>query len=214
MKGEPWTEEQKQAARERWAARKEANRLRREAQSDAAPDAPAAVAPSPEEVAPAVGLSDAQRLRIREEAKKQIDKELAARAEAEQAALLARTLEEEIEAQRREAGLTDYRDDMIDILIDVAPFTDRIVIDGTQYMHEHWYTVPRRKADVINEIMARSWDAEERAGNPNRRFRRTVAGSMNPMLNERRTPDGTLTIGLDTRVNRQGAAINRPSVGG
>jgi len=90
----------------------------------------------------------------------------------------------------------------------VAPYTDRIVIDDKIYVHGNWYTVPRRVYDVIREQMARSWDSEERAGNPNRKFRREDAGTMNPMANERRLSAGILTLGLDSRVHGiTGAAV-------
>ena len=111
-------------------------------------------------------------------------------------------------AQRRDAGLVDYRDDILDILIDVAPFAVDITIDGTVYQHGHWYKVDRRRHDSLREIMARSWDSEDRAGNPNRRFHREVAGTMNPLANERRQADGTFTLGVIPTVNGRTGVVS------
>lgn len=209
-KGSPLTDEQKAKMA---AGRKAA--AERKAAAVVEPEAPEPVAEpvvtEPEPDGPL--LSDGELERIRQEARKKIDEEIAARNEQRKKQAIKDTLDAEILRQRREAGLTDHRDDMLEILIDVGPFTDRIVIDGTIYQHGSWYTVDRRKYDVMREIMARSWDAEERAGNPNRKFRREVAGTMNPMLRELRKPDGTLTMGTDTRVNGlTGAARNLPSM--
>jgi hypothetical protein len=183
------TEEQKAAARVNLAKAREAKLAK-------AAELPQETAPveEPDESAP-IELSDAELGRIREEAKKKVDAELAARRAEEKKAKMAQTLDAETLRLRREAGLTDCRDDILEILIDVAPFAEDLKIDGVTYQHGHWYPVDRRKYDVLREMMARSWDAEERAGNPNRKFRREVAGSMNPMMNERRLPDGTLTWG-------------------
>lgn len=175
---------------------------------------PAPAVAEPEE-AEGLELSPRELERIREEAKKKVDAEFDERRRAERKELIAKTLDAETQRQRREAGLTDYRDDLEDILIDVAPFAADIRIDDTIYQHSSWYTVTRRQGDTLREIMARGWDAEDRAGNPNRRFRRDAAGTMNPMLRERRLGDGTLTIGLETRVNgKTGAVIGgMPTVG-
>ena len=154
----------------------------------------------PDSAAP-LTLSEDELEKVRLKARAEVERELANRRAEERKVLMAKTLDEEMLRQRTEAGLIDYRDDMLEILIDVAPFADHLAIDGVVYQHARWYTVDRRKYDVLREMMARSWDAEDRAGNPNRKFRREAAGTMNPMARERRMPDGTLTIGLDTRVN-------------
>ncbi len=154
----------------------------------------------PDEPAP-LELSAAELARIRETAKKKVDAELAKSREAEREGLIAKALDAEILQQRKDAGLVDYRDDILDILIDVAPFAVDITIDGKVYQHGRWYPVDRRLYDTLTEIMARSWDSEDRAGNPNRRFRREVAGTMNPLANERRQADGSFTLGTVPNVN-------------
>lgn len=152
-------------------------------------------------------LSAEELARIREEAKKKVDAEIALQVAAERKKLMSKALDAEILAQRKAAGLIDYQDDKLDILIDVSPFSVDITIDGTVFQHGHWYNVDRRKYDSLREIMARSWDSEERAGNPNRRFQRTVAGTMNPMANEQRMSDGTFTLGTGS-VNARTGVVN------
>jgi hypothetical protein len=151
---------------------------------------------------------------IRREARKKVEAELKASNEAARKTIIAKALDAEILEQRRAAGLTDHRDDLVQILIDIAPFDDKIVIDGTMYFHGSWYTVDRRKHDTLREICARSWDAEDRAGNPNRKFYRHVAGSMNPMVHEPMMSDGTYSVRGGTVINaRTGAMTGLPSTG-
>lgn len=205
--GEMTPAERSEHMRRRKIEKREAReRIAAEARGEAAPVVEAA--PNPEPVDDTAPLSAEELARIREEAAKKVAAEMADVNAAKRKKLIAETLAEETLRQRRAAGLTDYRDDMLDILIDVAPFTAEIRIDGTVYQHGRWYKVDRRRYDSLREIMARSWDAEDRAGNPNRKFQRTVAGSMNPLLNELRLPDGTMTMGVDARVNAITGAIS------
>ena len=76
---------------------------------------------------------------------------------------LAKALEEE----RREL---EPEQELVPIVIDVAPFTDRIMIDSKQYFQGHVYQVSRRLYAVLTEIMARSWAHDEEVGSPNRKF--------------------------------------------
>jgi monoamine oxidase len=160
----------------------------------------------PEEDGP-LQLSESELARIRAEAAKQVAKELAKRNAERMQELMKKTLDEEILAQRRAAGLTNHHDDIIEVLIDVAPFDNQIVIDGTVYQHGGWYKMDRRRWESVREIMARGWDAEDRSGNPNKKFYRTVAGTMNPMMHEIRMDDGTFTIGLQTKINGMTGAV-------
>lgn len=144
--------------------------------------------------------------RVQEEAKKKIDAELAVKRAAERKALIAKALDDEIMRQRNAAGLVDYRDDMVRFMINVAPFSPGIDIDGRRYAHGEWVTTPRREYDTIREAMARSWESEDRAGNPNKKFQqeRQMAGIVNPMLVERRMSDGTFTVGAPISVSANG----------
>ena len=98
--------------------------------------------------------------RIRDQARLQVSAEKKREAEAQ---FLAKALEEERRALEPEQ-------EMVDIVVDVAPFTDRIMIDGKQYFQGRYYRVPRRVYAVMVEIMARSWAHDEEVGSPNRKF--------------------------------------------
>lgn len=43
------------------------------------------------------------------------------------------------------------------VYINFADFLDRITLDGVTYMHGRTYDLPKTKADVVREQMARSW---------------------------------------------------------
>lgn len=53
------------------------------------------------------------------------------------------------------------------VLINVAPYADRIVIDGVQYLARHTYEVPVAKARAMRDIMARTWQHEAQTGGAN-----------------------------------------------
>lgn len=43
------------------------------------------------------------------------------------------------------------------VYINFADYIDRITLDGVTYMHGRTYDLPKAKADVVREQMARSW---------------------------------------------------------
>lgn len=45
----------------------------------------------------------------------------------------------------------------VDVYVNLADFADRIVIDGTIYIHGRTYTIPEKKAAVVMEACARGW---------------------------------------------------------
>ncbi len=47
--------------------------------------------------------------------------------------------------------------EMEEVFINFADFIDRVTLDGVTYMHGRQYTLPKSKADVVREQMARSW---------------------------------------------------------
>ncbi len=47
--------------------------------------------------------------------------------------------------------------DLESVYINFADFIDRITLDGVTYMHGRTYDLPKAKADVVREQMARSW---------------------------------------------------------
>jgi hypothetical protein len=79
---------------------------------------------------------------------------------ARRAAELSRIVAEEerrlkrVEGQR--TGLAD-KDEMVDIMIDLAEFSDRISLNSTEYYHGYSYAVPRHVADTLREIMQRTY---------------------------------------------------------
>lgn len=194
----------KAAAERKNAAAAAAQEPEHLAPSPELPEVPVIREPEPESPL----LSDGELERIREEAKKKVDAELAALNVEKKKAKMAEALDAEVLQMRRDAGLTDYRDDVVEIFIDVAPFSDNLTIDGTVYQHGQWYKVSRRKADSMREAMARSWDSEDRAGNPNRKFRREAGAPMNSMLLERKTADGAYTMGGAPMVNGKTGAVS------
>lgn len=44
------------------------------------------------------------------------------------------------------------------ITINLAPYSDRVVMDGTIYLHGHTYTLPKRRYDSLREIIDRTWE--------------------------------------------------------
>ena len=214
-KSSAWTEERRQAAREHLAAGREKARLAREKaraereakaapeSSEGAPadppvhDVSAAVAPAPPL------LLDYERERIAAEARKLVDEEMAKRSKKDRDKLLKDELDKEVLRQRRLAGLVNHQDDIVEFLINVAPFSPGATVDGRHYPHGSWVKLTRREYDSIRDFMARSWESEDRAGNPNRRFaqERALAGIADPTLRENRLPDGTFTLGWSHNIN-------------
>lgn len=68
----------------------------------------------------------------------------------------------------------EKREEMREIVIDLALYADRIILDGTQFFHGSRYTVPKSQYDVMHEIMARTWrhDDEIHSGEPGDNFYR------------------------------------------
>lgn len=48
-------------------------------------------------------------------------------------------------------------DQIVAVMMDMAPFVPHVAIDGTQYFHGYRYDVPRATAIVLYEQMQRSW---------------------------------------------------------
>lgn len=95
---------------------------------------------------------------IREEAAAALRKKQ--RAEARKQALAQATVELEHEA-RLAAQRGVAKGDNVDINIDLAPFADRIVVDGKTYMHGAMVRVPRKVAASLQEQIQRTWQHQE-----------------------------------------------------
>lgn len=68
--------------------------------------------------------------------------------------------DKEILRLQHESGLVTgetFKDEMVWITLDLAPYADRIRINWQDYYHGHSYNVPRHFADSMREIQARSW---------------------------------------------------------
>lgn len=50
---------------------------------------------------------------------------------------------------------------LVEIFLDLAPSTAYIMLDGKQYLHHHWYQVPRPVFAVLTEQMNRGWAHDE-----------------------------------------------------
>ena len=101
-------------------------------------------------------------------------------ADAERKAAREKLIADSMDAIRRErnalTGVID-QDEEVDITIDVAEYTDRIIIDGQQFFHGSTYKVPRHKATTLNEVMFRSYmhQAQLDGKDPQEAYRRSHA---------------------------------------
>lgn len=104
------------------------------------------------------GILDAEDIaEVRAEAAELLRKEQRAQARKDLLKQATADLKRELalEAQRGEA-----RGDMVDVTIDLAPYSDRLAIDGVPYLHGKTYRVPRRVYNTIAEMLQRSWQHE------------------------------------------------------
>ena len=92
-------------------------------------------------------LSSEDKARLRSKAQQDVEKE---RKDAAEKAFLAQALDEE----RREKGVDE---ELVTFTLDLAEFSDRIVLDSVHFMHGQTYTVPRSKYDSMREIAFRTW---------------------------------------------------------
>lgn len=71
----------------------------------------------------------------------------------------ARLIEAETLRLKQEEGLVvgGHMDDMVDVLIDLPEYADRLVLDSVAFLHGRSYRMPRHRGDTIREIMGRMW---------------------------------------------------------
>lgn len=76
-----------------------------------------------------------------------------------------------LKASKRQAlkKASGQEEQMRDIMLDLAPHSDRIVIDGTVYFHGQAYTVTDSVYRTLTEIVARGWEHEHEVGNANQK---------------------------------------------
>lgn len=92
----------------------------------------------------------------------------------------------ETERLQHEEGLVTgigIKDELVDMLIDVAEYTDRIVLNNVTYFHGHSVRVPRHVAETLREICARSHNHQNEIDGKNlsERFRRQALHEMRPV---------------------------------
>lgn len=84
---------------------------------------------------------------LRKKAFEKVEKERLAAAEAQ--------LLEQFENEERQAG--GLVEPKVDIVIDLAPYADRIMLDSVIYMHGRTYTVRESVASVMLEMQQATW---------------------------------------------------------
>ncbi len=84
---------------------------------------------------------------LRGKAKAKVEKERQLAAEAQ--------LLEQFEKEERQAGGVD--EPMVEIYIDLAPYADRIMLDGVIYFQGHTKTVRESVGAVMQEMMQATW---------------------------------------------------------
>lgn len=225
----PWSE---MTAQERAFKIAEGRRKSREARDAEVKAAPAAATPPPveepeEAETPPVeeppaeedfgGFSAEEMAKIRAEARKTVDAEIAKRRRADRAVAMKDAIEAEERRLRSEAGLSNVMDDIVDIVIDCPPHSSALILnfgmdEQKVYAHGGTYKVTRAVHDTLTEMMARGWDAEDRAGNPNRKFyQRTFASTQNPDHHTRMGMDGTRTLGHNPTINFKTGGVAGPT---
>ena len=98
-------------------------------------------------------LSEKEIAAIKAEAKAKI---LAERKSAEKKKIL----EQETQRLKNEEGLVTgdgYKDEIVSITVDLAPFSPSININGRPYWHGRTYNVARHVADTIRDQMFQTW---------------------------------------------------------
>ena len=109
---------------------------------------PVTKGPQPKKTVDTSILSDEQREKIRARAKAKVEKERMLEAEAK--------LLEQFEAEERQVVGVDEQTE--DVFIDLAPYADRIMLDGVIYFQGQTKTVRTSVADVIREICEKTWE--------------------------------------------------------
>lgn len=97
----------------------------------------------------------------------------------------------------RQRASRDPTQTVREIMLDLAPHSDRIMIDGIVYFHGQRYQVSEPLYCTLKDIMARGWEHEAEVGGVNRDQYRPVPGHvLSP-----RSPHGTIN---STRTLRGG----------
>ena len=82
-------------------------------------------------------------------------------------------LEEFKRARKRKVGLTEAYED---VTVDLAPYCDRILLDNRAFMQGMTYTVPVGQAQVMREVMQRTWGHQSNIDGKSENFYRKTRG--------------------------------------
>lgn len=122
-----------------------------------------------------ISIVDPKRVEeLRAKAKTKIDKERQLAAEAQ--------LLEQFEKEERQAG--GLEEEMEDVFIDLAPYADRLMLDGVVYFNGHTKTVRKGVADVMREMIQATWRHQSIVdGKPEDFYRKSRAQRVIPLPN-------------------------------
>lgn len=113
-------------------------------------------------------LSDEDKTRLKKEAKLKVDAER--KLDAEEAYLAQITLE-----HQRDTGVEEP---LVDVVLELPLFADRLVLDGIHYMNNIQYAVPQGRYDVMVEQQQRMWNHQNeidgKRGDPRRPLNRVM----------------------------------------
>lgn len=122
--------------------------------------------PAPKAIVDTSIIGDDRIKEIRAKAKAKVEKERQLAAEAQ-------LLEQFEKEERQSAGLSEP---MEDIFIDLAPYADRIMIDGKILFQGQTKTVRASEAAVIREMMQATWRHQSIVDGKSENFYRTTRG--------------------------------------
>lgn len=110
-----------------------------------------------------ISIVDPKRMEeLRALAKTKVDKERKTAAEAQ-------LLEQFTKEERQSGGLDE---EMVSIFLDFAPYCDRAMLDGVIYFNGQTKTVRASVADVLNEMMQRTWQHQSEIDGKSENFYR------------------------------------------
>lgn len=111
-------------------------------------------------------LDDKRVTELRAKAKAKVEKERQLAAEAQ--------LLDQFEKEERQAG--GLEEEMVEIFIDLAPYADRILLDGVVYFQGQTKTVRRSVAEVMMEMMSNTWTHQSIVDGKSENFYRKSRG--------------------------------------
>lgn len=110
-----------------------------------------------------VSIIDPKRIEeLRASAKSKVEKERKAAAEAQ--------LLDQFTKEERQAG--GLEEEMVSVTLDLAPYCDRAMLDGVIYFNGQTKMVRASVADVLNEMMQKTWQHQSQVDGKSENFYR------------------------------------------